>query len=393
MCISFFTLSQPGYKLILASNRDEFLARPTLPAGWHTFSFPSSPALPDGSKPAAEGEGEGEGWVLSGLDQGKAAGGTWLGITRDLRVGLLTNVRLTPPTPPLAPSPNPPSRGLLLKDFLSPPPPPHPSVHEYLSSHYESSGQYEGFNLLLFSLGGAKAEVGYLTNRPVPCLTDLHIPASHPAIPISPSHPHTIGITHHAASSDTPDQSGGDTTTSTNGVNKVPVSNKNKKNPVRAECFGISNSPMSEPWPKVQQGEKRMAETLSEWEKKGEGHKELVDRMFALLGQSRPIRSEEDMKSSTSIPLIKLPARAVTDMPTAPEDQQAAAAAAKPRYYGTRTATIILVKESGETIFVERDVLRLDEDGEPTGMFDGDDGERPQDTDRCFEFTAATGTA
>ncbi|OCF31850.1 hypothetical protein I317_03354 [Kwoniella heveanensis CBS 569] len=344
MCISFFTLSQPGYKLILASNRDEFLARPTLPAAWHTFSFSSaSPATPvDGHD-----ESETQGWVLSGLDRGKAEGGTWLGITRDHRVGLLTNVRLTPPTPPVAPSPNPPSRGLLLKDFLSPPPPPFasaspsssstslPSVHEYLSSHYESAGEYEGFNLLLFSLGGDKAEVGYLTNRPVPC-----------------------------------------------GTTALDTSSLDEKHRIPAECFGISNSPMSEPWPKVQQGEKRMVDTLLAWEEKGEGDEELVERMFALLGQSCAIKSEEDMKSSTTIPLIKLPARAVTTLPTASAD------AAKPRYYGTRTSTIIIIKDSGETMFVERDILWLDESGEPAGMFEGDDGERPKD--RCFEFTACT---
>ncbi|WVF70994.1 hypothetical protein IAT40_005790 [Kwoniella sp. CBS 6097] len=373
MCISFFTLSQPGYKLILASNRDEFLARPTLPAGWHSFSSSATPAAAEAAaaNQGKEIEAAKEGWVLSGLDRGKAEGGTWLGITQDLRVGLLTNVRLTPPTPPLAPSPNPPSRGLLLKDFLSPPPSPSsssstralPTVNEYLSSHYDSAGQYEGFNLLLFSLGGQKAEVGYLTNRPVPCLTDLRITAPR-SIPRSQT------------------QSNGADFDGDDGVDGIHDGLNSKKHRIPAECFGISNSPMSEPWPKVRKGEKRMVDTLLEWEEKGEGDKELVERMFALLGQSCEIKSEEDMKSSTTIPLIKLPARAVTTLPpTSPED-------AKPRYYGTRTATIILVKESGVTTFVERDILRLDEDGEPAGMFEGDDVERPKD--RWFQFSATT---
>lgn len=55
---------------ILAANRDEFLDRPTAPAEWHDF---------DGAAPASQ--------VLSGRDLGTAEKGTWLGITKDLRVG------------------------------------------------------------------------------------------------------------------------------------------------------------------------------------------------------------------------------------------------------------------------------------------------------------------
>lgn len=55
---------------ILAANRDEFLDRPTSPAQWHDF---------DGAAPKDQ--------VLSGRDLGTAEKGTWLGITKDLRVG------------------------------------------------------------------------------------------------------------------------------------------------------------------------------------------------------------------------------------------------------------------------------------------------------------------
>lgn len=81
---------------ILAFNRDEFLDRPTLPAHWHNFD--SSPNLtPTLHKPNTftdscpnEKKGNDEGArVLSGLDRGKAEGGTWLGINKDLKVALL----------------------------------------------------------------------------------------------------------------------------------------------------------------------------------------------------------------------------------------------------------------------------------------------------------------
>ncbi|WWD18205.1 hypothetical protein CI109_102655 [Kwoniella shandongensis] len=337
MCIAFFTLTLPGYKLVLASNRDEFLDRPTLPAQWHDFT-PGGEAenrSTDGDRGGTQVEGKPKGSVLSGLDRGKQEGGTWLGITQDLRVGLLTNVRLTPPTPPLKPSPNPPSRGLLLKQFLLPSPTAGVSVgvgvHEYLTSHLPTAGEYEGFNLLLFSLGkkGEEAEVGYLTNRPKPSFTELRVPDS--------------------------------TSTSASGADGAsqPVG-------ITAQCFGISNSPMYEPWPKVIEGEKRMAQTLKEWaDVDGRGdEKALVERMFGVLGHQAPITEAGDLSTTTTVPHLIVPGESPNN---------------KARGYGTRTATVILVREDGKTTFVERDVLVLDElHGEVKK------GER----ERWFEFQA-----
>ena len=68
---------------ILASNRDEYLDRPTLPARWHRFA-------PLSSSPDAQDEPpRPDDWVLSGRDHGSPNGGTWLGVTRDLRVAVL----------------------------------------------------------------------------------------------------------------------------------------------------------------------------------------------------------------------------------------------------------------------------------------------------------------
>lgn len=57
---------------ILAANRDEFLDRPATPAAWHNFDAPSN-----------------DNWVLCGRDLGSDDKGTWLGMTRDLRIGIL----------------------------------------------------------------------------------------------------------------------------------------------------------------------------------------------------------------------------------------------------------------------------------------------------------------
>lgn len=102
---------------ILASNRDEYLDRAASPAHWHSFDtdsiaasssaaaaspnaearedgdgdaedFASSRNLADG-KDHAHARSESEPWVLSGQDMGSIEQGTWLGMTKDLRIGVL----------------------------------------------------------------------------------------------------------------------------------------------------------------------------------------------------------------------------------------------------------------------------------------------------------------
>lgn len=58
---------------ILAANRDEFLDRPTSEAAWHNF----------------DDDSRDDNWVLCGRDLGSPDKGTWLGITTDLRIGIL----------------------------------------------------------------------------------------------------------------------------------------------------------------------------------------------------------------------------------------------------------------------------------------------------------------
>jgi uncharacterized protein with NRDE domain len=72
MCLIAFAIGASSkWPLVIASNRDEFLARPTLPlARWTT----------DAGKE-----------VISGRDE--RAGGTWLGLNPDGRLAMLTNVR------------------------------------------------------------------------------------------------------------------------------------------------------------------------------------------------------------------------------------------------------------------------------------------------------------
>ncbi|WP_249679174.1 NRDE family protein [Pseudomonas abieticivorans] len=128
MCLIVFAW-RPGHAqpLIVAANRDEFYARPTLPlAAWEH----------------APG-------VFAGRDL--EAGGTWLGIGPDGRFAALTNIR--DPDQPLGRR----SRGDLVAQFLTGGQP----IDEYLLEVGGRSSEYGGFNLLV----GDARHLCYLSAR------------------------------------------------------------------------------------------------------------------------------------------------------------------------------------------------------------------------------------
>ncbi|EIW73109.1 hypothetical protein TREMEDRAFT_42185 [Tremella mesenterica DSM 1558] len=401
MCIVFYTLSQPGYKLILASNRDEYLSRPALPAHWH--NFPSLPISTNGrSKDVPpdidpdsndtynhlngladstrhEEEDEDEAWVLSGLDLGNTVGGTWLGMTKDLRIGVITNVR----QPGLNPSP--PSRGTLLKDFLSPSPHSAEKVHDYLKSHVDTVGEYEGFNLLLFRLHPPQTSnptqtLQFASNTPILS----NIPSS-PAIPSVASLQLDVDISHSSEGEKEKERISLEDRWETPEIGYLSnrpkpiyvdlslpsspiIENTDKKIEIKTICHGLSNSPLKEPWPKVIFGEERMAQSLTQWEENEEDEDKLIERMFDILSDSKPINTLVDAKSSTTIPALKLGPN-----PLLPPKQ------GEGRWYGTRLSTVILVRDDATVVFVERDVSMLSEDGREAIKGKGE---------RRFEFVA-----
>ncbi|MCV4284057.1 NRDE family protein [Pseudomonas capsici] len=120
MCLIVFawrpSTPQP---LIVAANRDEFYARPTLPlAQW--------PDHPD---------------VYAGRDL--EAGGTWMGIGAEGRFAALTNIR--DPNQPLGLR----SRGELVARFLKG----EQSLEAYLDETASRASEYTGFNLLVGNAG------------------------------------------------------------------------------------------------------------------------------------------------------------------------------------------------------------------------------------------------
>jgi uncharacterized protein with NRDE domain len=129
MCLILFSFNtQPGFRLILAANRDEFYARPTRPLSVWT-DFPE---------------------VYGGRDLKE--GGTWLGISRRGRLAALTNFR--DPAHQLLQAP---SRGLLINSFLTGDAPPA----DHLEQLQKNAHRYNGFNLLASDQTG----IWYCSNR------------------------------------------------------------------------------------------------------------------------------------------------------------------------------------------------------------------------------------
>ena len=115
MCLILFAYRlTPGQPLIVATNRDEFYARPSAAAHW----WEDAPGL------------------LAGRDL--QAGGTWLGVQANGRFAAVTNFTdSNRPQPPR-------TRGALVADFLR---------DAQTSTDYAASirgEQYQGFNLLLW---------------------------------------------------------------------------------------------------------------------------------------------------------------------------------------------------------------------------------------------------
>ncbi|MEI2414775.1 NRDE family protein [Orrella sp. JC864] len=123
MCLAVLALNaHPRLPLLLVANRDEYHARPSLPAGpW--------PGHPD---------------IVAGRDL--SAGGTWLGIARGGRYALVTNYR-----DPRRLMPDAPSRGALVQDYLQGALGPEPYLRELAARQQ----RYNGFNLIVGDPQGA----------------------------------------------------------------------------------------------------------------------------------------------------------------------------------------------------------------------------------------------
>lgn len=128
MCLIIFSWkAHTKYPLVISANRDEFYQRPTSLAN----TWQDDPAL------------------IAGKDL--EANGTWMGLSKKGRWSALTNYRS-----PSEVKKNTPSRGALVKDFLSN----GVSPKQYLENIKEEGLDYNGFNLLV----GTENELWYYSN-------------------------------------------------------------------------------------------------------------------------------------------------------------------------------------------------------------------------------------
>lgn len=105
MCIVFISTSHRKYSLILANNRDEFVLRPTSRPHWWKHTNPTTHATTS---------------ILSSRDLQRPERGTWLGITRDGLIAVLTNFREVDATGPSPKGRR--SRGGMVTAWLGEPP-------------------------------------------------------------------------------------------------------------------------------------------------------------------------------------------------------------------------------------------------------------------------------
>jgi uncharacterized protein with NRDE domain len=125
MCLAVIAVdAHPRYALVIAANRDEYHARPSVPAHWWSAGH----ATP----------------LLAGRDL--EHGGTWLGVARDGRFAFVTNVR-----EPGRHDARAPSRGVLVPRLLGDPRPIGVAMQELVAG----ARGYNGYNLVAADAAGA----------------------------------------------------------------------------------------------------------------------------------------------------------------------------------------------------------------------------------------------
>jgi len=303
MCILLVTTSHPIYTHIILNNRDEFLSRPT--ARTHWWSRPHS-------------------HVLGGRDLQRDVQGTWLGITRQGRIAILTNFREEGEIVPSARS-----RGELPKMFLGVSPDSAELPKEFAQRLVEGEGvQGVGGFSLAFGLvgreGQGRADLGIVSNR---------------------------------------------------------MKEAKEVKWVKAATWGLSNAHFGDrTWPKIVQGEELLDRAVKQSVERQEAKEELIERCFDVLSTDTLPKWKagddfhtfvKELRKSIFIPAIGGDAESsnmnADELAAAKADELAKV---DERRYGTQRQTVILVDKQGKVTFVERALY--DSHGRPIPKNDGD---------------------
>ncbi|KAJ1911281.1 hypothetical protein H4219_005988 [Mycoemilia scoparia] len=295
-------LSPNQPKFVLAFNRDEFLDRPTKLAHYWEFS-PAVLAPLDLMPPREEDRG------------------TWLGVSRDGRIAVLTNYRELN-----GPQPNMLSRGRLVRHFLeSARDSAFADVDAYAQHVLADRDRYAGFNLLLFDV--LKDCAVYVTNR-------------------GPSG----GTTDSTAATDD---------SQSPELQSPGYSRKLALNRV----YGISNSTLDVEWPKVKKGKALVEQVLGNAASlKTMDNDELSNRLFEILSNRNTDNGVDCPKKLRDLEHFICIPRISSSNPTFSINSD----------YATRTAHVIIVNSDGKTNIYERSLYPENE--EDIGPASGDDG-------------------
>ncbi|EDN05030.1 DUF833 domain-containing protein [Histoplasma capsulatum] len=317
MCIALISTAHPCYPLILIDNRDEFLHRPTAPAYW----WPGDKSH-----------------VLGSRDLAREVHGTWLGVTKQGRIAVLTNYREDTDKPVVGVR----SRGSIVNSFLELPPDSTVTAKEY-AEDLISGGDAQlagGFSLVC---GNVRGPLAVVSNR----------------------------------------------VSAADGIEWIA----NEK----GQTVGLSNTVFGDrSWRKIVDGERLLKEAIDASVKLGECEDALVQRLLELLSRDTLPRLREGgnletyinlLRESIFIPVIgddaeiehtvdevcasKLQGKVdvVANGPTDHHEYMRG-------LYGTQTQTVVLVHESGRVKYFERTLYN--DQAEQIKIGEGD---------RTFEFT------
>ncbi|KAI3617046.1 hypothetical protein CBS9595_002955 [Malassezia furfur] len=244
--------------------------------------------------------------ILCGCDT--LAGGTWFGVTRAGSFAALTN--FTEPASVRAATNSTRSRGELVSRFLhtyATRAPTEADLTTFLDEAGDEKSAFNGFNLVVGTARRDAALLGYLTNR-----------------------------------------------------GEDPYSGTVLASDTHAVVHGLSNSTLATPWPKIGDAQALIRDVL----KRTTSVDALIDGLFGVLDTSRgPISEPDEMRRTIRVEPVRLPSNADGTQLAAPG--ASGAGVVYRGWYGTRTATVLLVPRSAAhpAVLVERDVYTLHADG------------------------------
>lgn len=323
MCISVLSTAHPEYPFVLISNRDEFINRPTLRANW--WDSPNS-------------------HVLGGRDTKREERGTWLGITRQGRIAILTNFREKGDTHVDMEK----SRGGMPNAFLTVPPETGVSDEDFVQSLLEYGIHDVGGFTMLF---GQLQAPGPQPNGHANGTTVNGTSKAHAQLP---------GLALVSNRTETPKE-----------LKRIATT--------IGETHAVSNSHFGDlTWPKVVHGEQFLRQAIAASVTRGDEEDTFIEHLLDILCQDAlPTRKKDEpwddyvfhMRNSIMIPPAKgsndegFTSAEGTNTPT-PD-----VATLGKEAYGTTKQTVILVSKHGRVTFVERTLF---EDGKVVAEEDRD---------------------